>query len=69
MNKNHRIWAVIGVVLVAASIVCMLAGALIEPLRALLMNISLMGTIAALAILVVLGAIRNRAKQQDDQQE
>lgn len=64
MNRNHRIWAVIGLVLIAVSILSMMVGFFAEALRALLFNISLTSFIAALAVLVVLSAIRKRDAQE-----
>lgn len=68
MNKNHRIWAVVGLALIAVSLVSMMIGFFSETLRALTFNISLTTFIAALAVLVVLSAIRKRDAQQDDQE-
>ncbi len=66
MNKTHRLIALLGVVLICAGIVCMLLGAFLPTLRAVLMNVSLTATIAALGILVCLGAIRKRSEQKPD---
>ncbi len=64
MTNKHRIIALFGVVLIAAGIVCMLAGALLPTYRAVLMNVSLMTTVAAIAILVCLTAIRKRSEEE-----
>lgn len=70
MKKTHRIWAYIGLVLIAVSIVCMMAGMFAGAARALLLNISLTTFIAALAVLVILSVIRKRDQEaQQDEQE
>lgn len=67
MKNSHRIWAVVGLALIAVSLLCMMVGFFAEPLRALLFNISLTSFIAALAVLVVLSAIRKRNAQENEE--
>ena len=69
--KNDRIWAVVGLVLIAASIVCMLVGAFAGEAKGLLMNISLICLAGSGAILLLLGVKRRKAQEdaQDDSQD
>ncbi len=71
MKNMDRIWALIGLVLIAASLICMLAGCFLPDARALLMNISLITLAGAGAVLAFLGVKRSRDKQNeaDNQQD
>ena len=69
MNRSHRIWAVVGLVLIAISLLSMMVGFFAETLRALMFNVSLTSFIVALGVLVVLSAIRKRNEQGYDDQE
>lgn len=60
--KKQRIWASIGLVLIVASIVCMLVGLFTGAAKALLMQISLVGFVGAAGILLALSIIRKKAK-------
>lgn len=60
--KNQRIWASIGLVLILASIICMLVGLFAGTAKALLMQISLVGFVGAAGILLALSLIRKKAK-------
>ncbi len=60
--KNQRIWASIGLVLILASIICMLVGLFAGTATALLMQISLAGFVGAAGILLALSIIRKKAK-------
>lgn len=60
--KNQRIWASIGLVLILASIICMLVGLFADAAKALLMQISLVGFVGAAGILLALSIIRKKAK-------
>ncbi len=66
MNKTHRILAVLGVALVAAAVLTMLASGFTPALRDLLLNISLICTAGAGAILLALMFIRNREKEKEE---
>ncbi len=70
MNRPHRIVALLGVALIAVSIVCMLLAGFLPQARDVLFNITLMTFVAALAILVFLSVIRKRkAEEQKDHPE
>ena len=60
--KKQRIWASIGLVLIVASIGCMLVGLFTGAAKALLMQISLVGFVGAAGILLALSIIRKKAK-------
>lgn len=60
--KNQQIWASIGLVLIVASIVCMLMGLFTGAAKALLMQISLVGFVGAAGILLALSIIRRKTK-------
>lgn len=64
MKNADRIWAVAGLVLIAASILCMLAGSFAGDAKGLLMNISLFALAGAGAILLLLG-VKRRKEQAD----
>lgn len=68
MKKSYRVWAVIGLVLICVSIVCMLVGMFAGAAKALLLNISLSTFVAAAAVLVFLAALRKRDAQQAEQE-
>ena len=61
-NTFQRIAAVIGLILIFASIVLMLVGLFAGAAKALLLNISLMCFVGAVAVLMVL---RIKRKQQE----
>lgn len=67
MKNTDRIWAVVGLVLIAASILCMLAGSFVGAAKGLLMNISLFCLAGAGAILLLLGVKRRNAQTDDPQ--
>ena len=63
--KAQRIWAVIGLILIAASILCMLVGLFTGAAKALMMQIALFGFVGSVGILLALSIIRNKAKQDE----
>jgi len=67
--KNQRIWAVIGLVLICASIVLMLVGLFTGAAKALLLNISLFCFLGAAAVLLALSAIRKKQQEADNKDE
>ena len=67
--KYQRIWAVVGLVLIVASIVCMMAGMFIPSAKELLLNISFVGFLGAAGILLALGAIRRKAQEQENEEK
>ena len=67
MKNADRIWAVAGLVLIAASILCMLAGSFVGAAKGLLMNISLFCLAGAGAILLL--GVKRRNAQTDDPQD
>ena len=62
--KNQRIWAVVGLVLIGASIVCMMAGMFAPAAKDLLFNISFIGFIGAAGVLLALSALRKKQQEQ-----
>lgn len=68
MNRTHRIAALLGVALIAASIVCMLLAGFLPQARDVLFNVTLITFIAALAILVFLLVIRKRKAEEQKEQ-
>ncbi len=67
--KAQRIWAVIGLVLIVVSILCMLVGLFTGAAKALMMQIALFGFVGAVGILLALNAIRNKAKKDEDRDQ
>lgn len=67
--KNQRIWAVIGLVLICASIVLMLVGLFTGAAKALLLNISLFCFLGAAAVLLALSAIRKKQQEAGNNDE
>ena len=61
----QRILAVIGLVLICASIVCMLGGMFAGTAKALLMQISFVSFIGAAGILLALGVVRGKDKKDE----
>ena len=61
----QRILAVIGLVLICASIVLMLVGLFCGSAKALLLNISLFCFLGAVAVLLALSAIRKKNQQPE----
>lgn len=66
MKKSHRIWAVIGLVLACVSVVCMILSPLFPVYSKLLLGVSVLGTLTAVAILMLIGAARKRAQQPEE---
>ena len=67
--KNQRIWAALGLVLIVASIVCMMVGMFADSAKALLMDISLVGFLGAAGILLALSILRKKAQEKGDQED
>ena len=67
--KNQRIWAALGLVLIVASIVCMMVGMFAGSAKALLMDISLVGFLGAAGILLALSILRKKAQEKGDQED
>ncbi len=66
--KSQRIWAVIGLILIIGSIVCMLAGMFIPAAKDLLMQLSFVGFLGAAGVLLALGLIRKKAEENKDEE-
>ena len=66
--KSQRIWAVIGLILIIGSIVCMLAGMFIPAAKDLLMQLSFVGFLGAAGVLLALGLIRKKADENKDEE-
>ena len=64
--KAQRIWAVIGLILIVVSILCMLVGLFTGAAKALMMQIALFGFVGSVGILLALSLVRNKARQEDD---
>ena len=67
--KSQRIWAVVGLVLIVASIVCMMASMFAPAAKDLLLNISFSGFIGAAGVLLALSAIRKKQQEADNKDE
>ena len=67
--KSQRIWAVVGLVLIAASIVCMMASMFVPAAKGLLLNISFGGFVGAAGVLLALGAIRRKQQEAQSKDE
>ena len=67
--KNQRIWAVIGLILILASILCMMAGMFFPAAKGVLFNISFGGFIGAAGVLLALSAIRRKAQEAETKDE
>ena len=63
--KSHRIWAMLGLVLIVGSIVCMMIGMFVPAAKDLLMQISFVGFIGAAGVLAALSIIRKKAQEKD----
>lgn len=61
--NNKRVWASLGLVLIAVSIVCMLAGMFAGEAKGLMLNISLITFAAAAAVLVFLTVAKKRDEE------
>ncbi|MDO4741390.1 MAG: hypothetical protein Q4A66_12040 [Eubacteriales bacterium] len=64
MNK-HRVLAVVGLVLIVASIVTMMVGMFAGAAKALLLNISMIGFLGAVIILLTISALRKREQESE----
>ena len=67
--KNQRILAVIGLVLIFASIVLMMVGLFAGAAKALLLNISLFCFLGAAAVLLFLSFKRKQAEEENSADE
>ena len=67
--KNQRIWAVIGLVLIVASIVCMVAGMFVPAAKDILMQISFIGFVGAAGVLLALSVIRKKQQEAENKDE
>ena len=65
----QRIWAVIGLVLIIASILLMLVGLFAGAAKALLLNISLFCFLGAVAVLLTLSAASKKVPDADSTKE
>ena len=63
--KNQRIWAMIGLVLIAASILGMTLGMFIPAAKDLLMQIALVGFVGAAGVLLALSILRKKAAEDE----
>ena len=67
--KNQRIWAFVGLALIAASIGCMMAGMFIPTMKELLLNISFIGFISSAGVLLALQALRKKQQEAEKEDE
>lgn len=67
--RAQRIWAVLGLVLIIGSIVCMLVGLFFAAAKDLMMQISFVGFLGAAGVLLALGSVRRRAQENEDKEE
>ena len=66
---TQRILAVVGLVLICASIVLMLAGMFMGAAKALVLNISLWCFLGAVTVLMIVNYQRKSVQKQDDEEE
>lgn len=63
--KSHRIAAVIGLILISASIVCIILCGAMPALTPVLSTAAMICLLAALAIMLALNYIRKKAREQE----
>ena len=66
---TQRILAVVGLVLICASIVLMLAGMFMGAAKALVLNISLWCFLGAVTVLMIVNYKRKSVQKQNDEEE
>ena len=64
---TQRIWAVIGLILIFASIVLMLVGLFAGAAKSLLLNIALLCFVGAAGVLLALSLQRSKAEENKDE--
>ena len=67
--KNQRIWAAVGLVLMFASIICMMAGMFVPAMKDVLLNISFIGFIGAAGVLLALSFLRKKQQEANSREE
>ncbi len=67
--KNERIWAWLGLALMAVSVVLMMVGLFTGAAKALLLNISLVCFLGAATVLMWLSYQRKRAAEENKDEE
>ena len=67
--KSQRIWAVIGLVLIFVSIVCMMGSMFVPTAKDILLNISFIGFIGAAGVLLALSMLRKKQAEQNSPEE
>ena len=67
--KNQRIWAVIGLVLIFASIICMMGSMFVPAAKDVLFNISFVGFVGAAGVLLALTFIRKKQQEASAKDE
>ena len=67
--KNQRIWAVVGLVLIFASIICMLASMFVPAAKDVLLNVSFVGFVGAAGVLLALSIIRKKQQEASSKDE
>ena len=67
--KNQRIWAVIGLVLIFASIICMMGSMFVPAVKDVLLNISFVGFVGAAGVLLALTFIRKKQQEASAKDE
>ena len=67
--KNQRIWAVIGLILIFASIICMMGSMFIPAMKDVLLNVSFVGFVGAAGVLLALTILRKKQQDADNKDE
>ena len=67
--KNQRIWAVIGLVLIFVSIICMMGSMFVRAAKDVLLNISFVGFVGAAGVLLALTFIRKKQQEASAKDE
>ena len=67
--KSHRIWAALGLVLMAVSLVCMMGGMFAGAAKELMLQIALVAFLGAAAVLLGLKALQKRQESQESEKQ
>lgn len=67
--KSQRIWAILGLILIVGSIVCMMVGMFSAAAKDLLMKISFVGFLGAAGVLLALSIVRKKAQENENKEE
>ena len=67
--KSHRIWAALGLVLMAVSLVCMMGGMFASAAKELMLQIALVAFLGAAAVLLGLKALQKRQESQENEKQ